>query len=334
MRNVLFYFFALVLFAACSISDNEVKIEGKFSNLDKGEFLIFTESGAWASLDTIKVDGGEFSYIHEISSPTIVTVQYPNFSQMTIIAEPGKTIKIKGDARNLSSAKITGTPDNDELTKFRLSVKDKPSSEAARDAQKYILKHPESLASEAILRVYLLKSKQLNSELLTPVIKAMEKAQKRNLRLMTTMTSLRPLLTCATGKKVPSFSFTSIDGKSMTADSFRGKFLLITFCAEWSQPSLNEEKELNSFLRSYSKNEIAELNISLDFDKDGLSKRIETDSLRGIYVCDGMVWDSPLVKALGCEAVPGNIFVNPQGVIIARNMDLEELKNKVKQTIN
>ena len=334
MKNVLFYIFSLILFASCSLSDKEVKIEGKFSHLDKGEFFIFTESSAWASFDTIKVEGGEFSYIHEISSPTIITVQYPNFSQMTIIAEPGKTIKIKGDARNLSSAKITGTPDNEELTKFRISVKDKSSDEAARDAQKYILKHPESLASEAILRVYMLKNKQLNAELLTPVISAMEKAQKKNLRLITTIANLRPLLTYSTGKKLPSISFTSLNGKSMTTDFFKGKFLLITFMAEWSQPSLNMERELSSFLRSYSKNEISELKISLDFDKDALSRHIAADSLGGTYVCDGLAWESPIVKAFGCDFVPGNIFINPQGVVIARNMELEELKNKVKQTIN
>ncbi|MEG1728800.1 MAG: DUF4369 domain-containing protein [Bacteroidaceae bacterium] len=332
MKQTLFFFLTLLTLTACNPSNNKVRIKGEFKYLSKGEFFVLAENNGWNSFDTIQVEDGTFSYDHELTEPTLVTLQYPNFSQITILAEPGKTIRIEGDARNLRTTSVTGTPENEALTKFRIAMLDKPTAEVQKEAVKYIKENPTSRVSEAILRTYLLQSEKLDAAVLKPLIDRLVKAQPTNLSLLSTLTALRPLLACSEGQRLPKFTCTSLDGKKIDNQQFKGRYLLINFWAEWDPLSV---EQLNEIVKPYARS-ITMLNISLDFNKDECKQRIKTDSLPGLNVCDGLAWNSPLVKTFGVGFVPGNILVNPNGFILCRDLpfkDLEKRLNQIKEEL-
>ena len=118
-RTILQAVSLLLLFTACSQPKNRIRLEGSIDNVRHAEFYAYSEDGTFNGIDTIRIENGKFTYERELSQPVILTLLYPNFSRTYIVAEPGKTIRMTGEAAKLGEADITGNEDNKRLTAFR-----------------------------------------------------------------------------------------------------------------------------------------------------------------------------------------------------------------------
>ena len=119
-------FTLLAALTACGPGKDRVRIKGKLANITTAEFYVFSEDGSFDGVDTIRIEDGQFTYERKLTEPAILTLLYPNFTQTYLVAEPGKTIKMKGDAAKIGDAEITGTDENKMLTEFREEIAGKP----------------------------------------------------------------------------------------------------------------------------------------------------------------------------------------------------------------
>ena len=60
---------------------------------------------------------------------------------------------------------------------------------------------------------------------------------------------------------------------------------------------------------------------------------IKRDSLSWSLVCDGKMWQTPIVKQLGITAIPDNIVTDKNGKIIARGLSLVDLQKKIEEKL-
>ena len=88
---------AIAALASCGTDGNHFKIDGRLLNLNQGEFYVYSNDQCVDGIDTIKVQGGRFSYEIPCSSPSTLTIVFPNFSETPVFAEPGKKVKVDGD---------------------------------------------------------------------------------------------------------------------------------------------------------------------------------------------------------------------------------------------
>lgn len=114
-----------ILMAGCSVSKDRFRLNGKFKNLHTAEIYIYSEEGR----DTIRIQGGKFVYEKKLSRPMILTIQYPNFAEMKIVAEPGKETKFVTDAADLTQTKLSGSDENKLLSDFYYDINDKRGAE-------------------------------------------------------------------------------------------------------------------------------------------------------------------------------------------------------------
>lgn len=122
LRKLLYLFTAILLLASCGEDSKHFKIEGRLLQMNQGEFYVYSNGAGVEGLDTIKVQGGRFSFEMPCLSPVTLTLVFPNFSETPIFAEPGKTAKIDGDASHLKMLKVKGTKDNELMTTFRSQI--------------------------------------------------------------------------------------------------------------------------------------------------------------------------------------------------------------------
>src|SRR5574344_2988262 len=111
MKRAIGYLLFLLFLVSCGTDSSHFKIEGRFRNLNQGEFYVYSPDGGTNQLDTIKVQDGSFAYEVPLEKKATFIIVFPNFSEQAIFGEPGKTATVKGDASHLKEMEVSGNTD-------------------------------------------------------------------------------------------------------------------------------------------------------------------------------------------------------------------------------
>lgn len=316
------------LLAGCGVSDDRYRIEGRLDGIRQAEFYVYGEEDAFDGVDTIRIEDGKFSYERPLSQPAVLTLLYPNFSSTSIIAEPGKVIKMRGDAAKLSEADISGSKENEMLTEFRQACTGKPENDSRLAAAQFVRDHPASLAALAVFRKYFATARTPDPAVVLPLLDVMKKAQPSTAALLNMEARLRPLLETGAGRPCPDFSAVSLTGRKLSRSDFSGQPFLVLFWASWNTDCTTQLQTVRRLQRAYP-DRLRVMAVSLDASPEVCRRVMEGDSLRNVMVCEGGAFASPLARRLGVRRVPGNLLVGADRKIVDRDVPVKELEERV-----
>ena len=138
------------------------------------------------------------------------------------------------------------------------------------------------------------------------------------------------------GATVANFTQKTIDGNSFTLSSLKGKYVLVEFWASWCAPCRAENPNLRKLYHKLKDDNFEIVGISLD-DADTKAawvNAVKIDSLPWIQVSDLQGFDNEVAKVYGIKAIPQNFLVNPEGIIVAKNLRGEELAERLDEIFN
>jgi hypothetical protein len=135
------------------------------------------------------------------------------------------------------------------------------------------------------------------------------------------------------GTVIPDFEQNDIDGKPVNIKSFRGKFVLVDFWASWCGPCRGENPNVVSAFKKYSSKNFTVLGISLDKSKDPWIQAINNDGLTWTQVSDLKGWTNAVAQKFGINSIPQNFLIDPNGVIIGKNLRGPDLDAKLESVI-
>ena len=325
MKRLSLFIFILCLLS-CGEKGNHFHLEGRFKNINQGElYLCDLDQGR---KDTITLSGGQFSYDAELTDTTILTLIFPNYSELPIIAEPGSKVSIEGDVSHLKGTEITGTDDNELMTGFRLQTKEMMPPDVKKKAEAFILKHPESPASLYLLRRYFILSVNADYVKAFQLCEKMHQARPSCIPLLQLYQRLAHIKQCGSKGKLPHFTAVDSKGTTVTDSILRKQANVIMVWASWSYDSQNTLQKLNRWCKERH-DSISIVSISMDASADEGEKALERDSIKWPNICDGQMWDSPLISTLGIAFVPDNIVIDKKGNIVGRTLNAKDLKDKI-----
>ena len=333
MKKILFTLLALLLLTSCGPSGNQFRLAGRLRNINQGQFLVYSPDGAFAGIDTIKVQNGRFAYEKEVRKDVTLMLVFPNFSEQAVFASPGEEVEIKGDATHLKEMTITGTDENDELTKLRIRLNKLTPPEIAAAVAEYIQEEPSSMISIYLLDKYFVNAKTPDYAEAQRLATLMLKANPDNGRLHKLKKQLDGLKNSRLQAMLPVVSSTDINGKSISTSQVKGKIGVISTWATWNFPSTDIQRKLRKLQKQYPQ-ELSLISICIDGDKRECKKRVDRDSLLWTIVCDEQMFQTPIVQQLGLFVVPSMVVTNKQGKIVARDIEpnkvVEELEKFLK----
>ena len=330
-KTSLFVLLMTLLLVSCGDSQKNFKIEGSFKGFNQGEFYVYSMDGS-RKLDTIGVSRGEFVYQASINEPTTLVVVFPNYSELPVFAEPGVTIKVKGDASHLKETEVKGTDTNKAMTDFRLKTSNMMPPQVLTEATKFINEQPSSPISIYLLNKYFIQTSDPDYSKIQNLVKTILAASPDNKQIAKISKQLEALQALKVGNRLPSFFASGLNGESVSSSDLNAKVNVIALWASWNYESVNVQNLLARLKREHA-TDLKVLGISIDGSVKDCRQIVERDSIKWSTVCDGRMWEMPILQKIGLTYLPDNIVVDAQGKILARTLNYQELNKKIEELI-
>ena len=122
------------------------------------------------------------------------------------------------------------------------------------------------------------------------------------------------------------------DGRKVTEKALKGKVNVVTTWATWSMVSINQQERLKQLKQQYG-DQLGVLSICLDAQADICRRTIARDSLKWPTVCDGRMWESPLLQKFAFADVPANLLIDSKGRVLSRNLSVQHLDERIKKLL-
>ncbi|MGQ9651462.1 MAG: TlpA family protein disulfide reductase [Phycisphaerae bacterium] len=117
------------------------------------------------------------------------------------------------------------------------------------------------------------------------------------------------------GKTAPPLEGQDLEGKPVDLTQYKGKVVLIDFWATWCPPCVGAMPELIETYKTYNKLGFEIIGISLDQDKQALTRYLSSQRLPWRIICDGKAWFSPNARKYDVTAIPATFLLDRDGRI-------------------
>lgn len=138
----------------------------------------------------------------------------------------------------------------------------------------------------------------------------------------------------AIGQPAPEFESLTPSSQPVRLSDFRGKYTLVDFWASWCAPCREENPNIVAQYELYKNKGFTVLGVSLDGNPGQWLKAIKDDGLVWTQVSDLQQWGSEVVGLYRIQAIPMSYLLDPEGLIIAKNLRGQDLADFLEKTFN
>lgn len=364
MKRIVFLilFFPFISFSQAKRVPGGFVIEGQMRSLPNGTDVTLFGFNGTDTIAKTKVQNGGFTLTGKMESADARLLTFSNMQQRIVVFMGNDDVKIKGDSSNFSDVVITGSPSNYEYEEFLYHIKplndyvtfyrnnlQAAPTQSAKDSIMIGLNTAYSIYQESIDRFIARKKNSPVSSLIlaysydTDPNKDVILLEKRfnSLNGPALQSQFAKNITQviasekigAVGTKAIDFTQTDTSGNTVSLAQFKGKYVLLDFWASWCRPCRMENPNVVEAYNNYKNRNFTVLSVSLDESKDSWIKAIKNDKLNWTHVSDLKYWSNNVAMQYHIQSIPQNFLIDPNGVIIAKNLRGEQLVAKLKEVL-
>ena len=141
------------------------------------------------------------------------------------------------------------------------------------------------------------------------------------------------------GNEVPDITLPLLTGDSKHLSDYRGRYVVLHFWksdCESSAASLDELMRLHEVIKEHQ-DQFVIISVALDTDKSAWQAAVESKGISHeswLHACDGAGAASPAAKLFGVDNTPKIIVVEPEGLAVSLNMDIDDVVMRTEQILS
>lgn len=365
MRKLQAIITGLVLLVTISCSNKDlISISGEIQNPGNVKVVAFYEGER--KLDSVFLsDQNKFKFERQATQPRLMTVRIGN-NKYPIILSPGENVVFTADLQNNPEQyDVQGSSLSNALQQFapikqrkdfledslqnnflkRIANKSEPEIESMR--AEYLAKYRETMSFyTGQAKAYADTQPNLAGfyamSTLDPDVAEVELISYAdqikdefvdNRTVIQFKEEVDKLRRLAVGQPAPEFEAYTPDNKTIKLADYKGKYTLVDFWASWCVPCRKENPNLVRIYNTFKDKNFTILSVSLDNNPGSWMRAIEDDKLPWANISDLKAWTSNLVIDYRIKAIPSSVLVDPNGIIIAKNLRSAELEELLKDIL-
>jgi len=136
------------------------------------------------------------------------------------------------------------------------------------------------------------------------------------------------------GQQVIDFTQNNMNGQAVKFSEFnKGHYVLLDFWASWCGPCRAENPNVLKAYNHFKNKNFEVLGVSLDDNGAKWKEAVTKDGMPWTQVSDLKGWRNAAARQYGIQAIPFNFLVDPNGVIIARDLRGTALEKKLAEVL-
>jgi len=345
-----------------------VTITGKIESLVKGDKVYLQQAIGGDFSDSLVATGKTFSFTTPIEKGGLYSIRSVGATRSSVMLylQPGK-VMLKG--KTLTDARFSGSTYIREFDRFSQTMKKhsllkkyaalseqyntasrnkdtvlrnkllpelrslSPVVDSVRTAiaTKWLEAHPQSDINAYIAYMYFRYKK--NHDELKTMLNGFSAAARNSAIAEKMYHSIEIATITAVGNMAPDFTQNDPNGKPVSLKDFRGKYVLVDFWASWCGPCRAENPNVVKAYNTFKNKNFDVLGISLDENEAHWKDAIQKDGLLWTQLSDLKGWDNEIARYYGIQAIPFSFLLDPNGVIIAKGLRGEALRQKLAEIL-
>ncbi|RLD36672.1 MAG: hypothetical protein DRI74_08630 [Bacteroidetes bacterium] len=358
--------FLLVTSCNNGLKENEFSINVNLSGLNEGKELVLQQrtKDGYEVTDTAEVVKDGFLFKNILEHPKLVYITSSGFrGAIPVFVEAGE-IQVTASIDSINKAVVTGSNAHDFFTAINqeLANIDKIWQDYYFNTFRSMSKEDQALNEEKINNLYdsaqVLKANYLETELLKngnqPAIPTLVLSNIDAMNIDAVQAiydNLSPEILDADdaenlaeriaiikrtdiGQPLIDFTMNDTLGNPITLSEYAaGKYVLVDFWAAWCAPCRGENPNVLANYKKYNKKGFTVFGVSFDKNKENWIKAINDDGLIWGQVSDLQFWNNAAGKLYGVRSIPQNILLDPNGIIIEKNLRGAALGKKLEELL-
>ena len=350
---------AMLLTAACNQPKApSASITAELAGLKDSVVFISVPVGDSAKTDTVPVKDGKFSWTGNISEPQKIYIG--TSTRYIDLFMENAAVTIKGNMDSINQLSITGSATQDAYKAYENSisdiskqedvlyskydeVKNNDTAQAALEAKlealrqqrrgrskAYITAHPESAVSVSLVADMAIMGEYAPVDSLFQILTPAAQETSTGKRLAVRLAILKK---SAIGQPMIDFTQGDVDGKPVRLSDFKGKYVLLDFWASWCGPCRAENPNVLKAYNKFKDKNFTVVGVSLDDKADKWKEAIKQDGMPWMQVSDLKGFRNEVAQQYGIQAIPFSFLIDPQGIIIAKELRGNKLHTQLAEIL-